>query len=151
MEPEYNCSRLEYVLFSGNSYRLGKNVFDGCRQLKNLSDILANNQQPKSKENKAITSASCNHEYEITAEVKITNSKGIHARPASLMAKLAHKYTSAISVKTKCSVADCRSSIGLLRSCIKHGDNIEVHAIGNDAKEAVTEIVKLVSEGFGEV
>ena len=146
----YNCSKLEYVLFDDNRCKLGKNVFDGCHQLKNHADILANNQPLENKEDKAATPNSCNNEYEITAEVQVKNSKGVHARPASLMAKLAHKYTSVISIKAKDSAANCRSPIGLLHSHIKYGDYIEIHAVGNDAHEAVADIVKLVSEGFGE-
>jgi phosphocarrier protein HPr len=82
--------------------------------------------------------------------VKITNEAGIHARPASLFLKTATSFQSNIRVTKNDRSGNAKSLLGLLSIGISKNSEITIVAEGEDEKEAVAALVKLVESKFGE-
>src|SRR5690348_14822334 len=60
---------------------------------------------------------------------------GIHARPASLLAEVATRFDSGLSVvnQRNGAVANLKSTLGILAADIRHGDNCSVQIRGEGA------------------
>lgn len=86
----------------------------------------------------------------VEQKVVILNRLGIHARPAQLLAQEAGKYTARVVIEKDGVEVDARSVLGLMMLVASQGSVITVRAEGEDAQEAVTAIVRLVEQGFGE-
>jgi phosphocarrier protein HPr len=82
--------------------------------------------------------------------VTVTNESGIHARPASLFLQKATSFKSNITVTKKGKNGNAKSLLGLLALGINKGSEITIGAEGEDEKEAVAALVKLVESKFGE-
>lgn len=83
-------------------------------------------------------------------KVIIPNTLGLHARPASLFAKTAEKFKSKITVEKDGMEVDGKSILGLMMLVAEKGAYITIRAEGPDEDEAISALVKLVEEGFGE-
>lgn len=84
------------------------------------------------------------------AKVKIPNSLGLHARPASLFAKTAESFDSDIMVEKDEIEVDGKSILGLMMLVAEKGSELTIKVNGPDEKEALKALVKLVENGFGE-
>lgn len=80
----------------------------------------------------------------------IKNKLGLHARAANLLVQLASNFESIITVDKDGIEANAKSIMGLLLLAAGQGSQIVVRAQGQDAKEAIEEIGKLIEEKFGE-
>ena len=83
-------------------------------------------------------------------KVKISNSNGMHARPATKFAEIANKYSSEIHVKTKNKEVAGKSVIDLLTLGAENGTEIVIYAKGIDAVEALDALEGLVKSKFEE-
>ena len=83
-------------------------------------------------------------------KVKISNSNGMHARPATKFAEIANKYTSEIHVRTKNKEVEGKSVIDLLTIGAESGTEIVICAKGIDAAEALDALEGLVKSKFEE-
>lgn len=86
----------------------------------------------------------------VTANVKIQNLKGLHARATSAFVKLADSFKSDIQVTKQDLTVNGKSIMGLLMLGAPLGETIKISAAGVDAKEAIEALVKLVNKKFGE-
>lgn len=84
------------------------------------------------------------------AKVVIPNTLGLHARPASLFAKLAEKFKSKIIVEKDGMTVNGKSIMSLLMLVAECGSTLIIKAEGPDEDEAIEALVNLVKEGFGE-
>jgi multiphosphoryl transfer protein len=75
---------------------------------------------------------------------------GIHARPAARIADIARAYAADVTIARQGKSASARSPVGLLALGIRHKDEIEVVAQGDDAAEALEAVVVLIESGMGE-
>lgn len=80
----------------------------------------------------------------------IKNKLGLHARAANLVVQLASNFESIITVDKDGIEANAKSIMGLLLLAAGQGSQIVVRAQGQDAKEAIEEIGKLIEGKFGE-
>ncbi len=87
----------------------------------------------------------------IEQEVKIVNIYGLHARPAMQLVELANRYVSNIEVSNGSLTVDAKSIMSVMRLAATQGTVLRIIADGNDAEQAVTELVELVRDGFGEM
>jgi phosphotransferase system HPr (HPr) family protein len=62
--------------------------------------------------------------------ILIPNSAGLHARPASVLASLAKKYSSAIWLQRGDSKANAKSITGLMNLDVRHNDEVNLIARG---------------------
>jgi len=75
---------------------------------------------------------------------KIMNSLGIHARPASMLVKLASKFESKIELEKDNIDVNAKSIMGVLMLASEKGQEIIVRARGKDEKKAVESIIELI-------
>ncbi len=83
-------------------------------------------------------------------EIVIKNKLGIHARPASSIAKLAGNYKSNITIEKDGIVANAKSIMDLLILEADKNSSIFIFADGEDEKSAISAITELIERGFDE-
>jgi len=86
-----------------------------------------------------------------TVIVKIPNRLGMHARPAMLFAEVAGKFAATITVSHQDSDnVDAKSIMQLMMLAATEGTDLTINAQGDDANDAIAELVELVKSGFNE-
>jgi len=84
------------------------------------------------------------------ARVKVINSKGLHARAAAKLAKIASDYKSIVRVgRTK--MVDGKSILSLMMLAAIKGTVLKIETEGIDEDIAIKAIINLVKNGFDEV
>src|SRR5271165_6702118 len=83
-------------------------------------------------------------------EVTVINKLGVHARPAALFVKTAHKFTSYIVVEKDGEEVNGKSIMGLMMLAAGQGSKLRIVAEGPDAAAALEEIQTLVQNRFEE-
>ena len=82
--------------------------------------------------------------------VKVINSKGLHARAAARLAKVASDYKSIVRVgQTK--MVDGKSILSLMMLAAIKGTVLKIETEGIDEDVAIEAVIKLVKGGFDEV
>lgn len=96
----------------------------------------------------------------VTMELEIINKKGLHARPAAKMVRLAAEFPDAIIrilkvsrpngvVENVCVLA--HSVLGMLMLAAEQGSNVLFEAEGTQAAEALAAVAALIESRFEEV
>jgi phosphocarrier protein HPr len=80
----------------------------------------------------------------VSKEVMVSNSKGLHARPATLLVRKAASFKSDIGIEYMGKKANIKSLIGILSLGVSTNTTVNVIANGNDEKLALEEIVNLI-------
>ncbi|MCK4595598.1 HPr family phosphocarrier protein [candidate division WOR-3 bacterium] len=83
-------------------------------------------------------------------KIQVTNSLGLHARPASMIVQVASKYDSEITLKKDDVKVNAKSIMGVMLLAAEKGSEVEIEAIGNDSKEAVVAVKELFIRKFDE-
>ena len=83
-------------------------------------------------------------------EVEIRNKLGLHARPASLVVKLAGKFESEIQLIKEDTEINAKSILGVMILAAGPGQRVTITADGSDELEAVDALASLIESGFGE-
>jgi phosphocarrier protein HPr len=86
-------------------------------------------------------------------EVIISNSDGLHARPAMKFVDTASRFTSEIKVHKggeEPADADGKSIMQMMTLAADKGTPLRIDADGEDAQEAVRQLTALVEAKFGE-
>lgn len=86
----------------------------------------------------------------VSANVVIKNPTGLHLRPAGILCNKAIVFQSLITFKFKNTTANAKSVLSVLGACVKCGDEIEFICEGDDEKEALETMVRIVEDGLGE-
>ncbi len=84
-----------------------------------------------------------------TGEMVISNEFGLHARPAAALVSLANKFQSQIFLVKDDTKVNAKSILGVLVLAAESGSTVIIEAQGEDAEEAVTEIIELANNRFG--
>ena len=87
---------------------------------------------------------------EYIKKVKIVNKLGFHLRAVAVFVKEAEKFKSLIKVAHNEIEADGKSIMGLMTLIASRGCEVQIKATGNDAKEAVNRLEKVIQNKFGE-
>ncbi len=82
--------------------------------------------------------------------VTIVNTLGIHARPATLVAQVAQRFQSDITIEKDGLEVNAKSVMGVMMLVAAKGSTITIRASGPDEVDAAEALVKLVEDGFGE-
>lgn len=83
--------------------------------------------------------------------VKIQNRLGMHARPAMLFAEIAGKFSASITVgHAESDQVDAKSIMQLMMLAATEGTALTINADGDDADDAIAELIALVNSGFNE-
>ena len=86
----------------------------------------------------------------ISRSVTITNSVGLHARPATFFVQKANCYKCSIWVEKEDCRVNAKSLLGVLSLGISKGTDITLIADGADEADAVNGLATLVDGEFGE-
>ena len=86
----------------------------------------------------------------IRRTVKIQNVAGLHARAAAKLVQLSEKFKSEIKVSRGKSSANAKSIMGVMMLAAACGARLTVEVRGSDAEKAMTAVVRLIENKFGE-
>jgi phosphocarrier protein len=87
---------------------------------------------------------------ELSRVFKIKNKLGLHARAAAAFVQLSNRFSSDIRLIKDGYEVNGKSILGVLSLAAIKGSDVKVIAIGEDAKDALNQIEKLIESGFGE-
>jgi phosphocarrier protein len=87
---------------------------------------------------------------QVERSIMIRNELGLHARAATKFVQIAGKFPCDITVEKDGHEVNGKSIMGVLMLVASKGTTILVRGKGDQAGEAVTALVKLVEERFGE-
>jgi phosphocarrier protein HPr len=82
--------------------------------------------------------------------VPITNRRGLHARASAKFVTLASSFDAEVTVAHDGSAVTGTSIMGLMMLAAAMGDEIVISATGPEAEAAVSKLVGLVMDKFGE-
>ena len=77
-------------------------------------------------------------------EVTLTNEVGLHARPAAVFSKAAAGFSADVTVAKGGQEANAKSIMAVLKLDVKKGDAVTIATEGDDAEEALEELVTLL-------
>ncbi|MCX7827185.1 MAG: HPr family phosphocarrier protein [Verrucomicrobiae bacterium] len=86
----------------------------------------------------------------VCREVTVSNKLGIHARPAALFVKTAGRFRSDITVEKDGERVPGKSIMALMMLAAGKGSRLQITAEGDDAAEALDELLKLFAAKFNE-
>ena len=86
----------------------------------------------------------------VKRDVTVTNSIGLHARPATFFIQKANTYHSSIWVEKDDRRINAKSLLGILSLGIAKGMTITLIADGQDEVGAIDGLVELIQTGFAE-
>lgn len=84
----------------------------------------------------------------ISKEVTITNSVGLHARPATYFIQKANTYKSSVWIVHGDRRANAKSLLGVLSLGIVKGSEVQLIADGIDEADAIEGLSTLILKGF---
>ena len=80
----------------------------------------------------------------------VKNRAGIHARPASLIAQLANKFQSEITLEKDSIAVNAKSIMGVITMAAGYNTTINLKVEGSDEQDAANAIEKLCEGKFEE-
>ena len=83
-------------------------------------------------------------------ELQIVNKLGLHARAAAKFATLARNFSSEIQIEKEQRIVNGKSIMGIMMLAAGQGTMLKIHADGDDAKQALSELKQLIEDRFGE-
>lgn len=83
-------------------------------------------------------------------KVKVKNSLGLHARPATVIVKLLQNSRSQVSFTYRGERINARSIMSILMLAAGKNSTIAVEVEGEDAETTLAELVEAFESGFGE-
>jgi phosphocarrier protein len=87
---------------------------------------------------------------ESVRQVLVANQLGLHARPASQIAREAQAFAASISIVGEGMSVDAKSILDVLTLAAGPGSTLTIRASGTDAEDAVEKIAQLFAARFGE-
>jgi phosphocarrier protein len=86
----------------------------------------------------------------VSRAVRITNTRGLHARASAKFVNLASELDATIDVEKDGNRVCGTSIMGLMMLGAAMGDTITIHVDGLHAEEALEKLASLVEDRFGE-
>ena len=87
----------------------------------------------------------------VSQKVIVKNPTGLHVRAAGMLCKVAMQFKSQVTFRYQNNIANAKSMLSVLGSCIKSGDEIELICEGIDEIEALRTVVQAIENGLGEL
>ena len=86
----------------------------------------------------------------VEARVTIQNRAGLHARPSSMIVKVASKYQCDVYIGTKNNMINAKSIMGVMTLGAGYGTEVVVHAEGDGEEKVLEEIKSLFDNKFAD-
>ncbi len=83
-------------------------------------------------------------------EVEIVNKLGLHARASAKLTKLASQFKCEVWATRNNRRVNAKSIMGVMTLAASKGSRVQLETIGDDEVEAMTALVALVENYFGE-
>ena len=83
--------------------------------------------------------------------VTVLNENGLHARPATLIAKTASEFSSDVTLEKDGQVVNAKSVISILILAAGKGTTLTLSACGTDRERAIEAVSELFLQRFNEV
>ncbi|MBR2020475.1 MAG: HPr family phosphocarrier protein [Clostridia bacterium] len=87
----------------------------------------------------------------ISRDIVITNTSGLHARPATFFIQKANSYQSRVWVEKDDRKVNAKSLLGVLSLGIAKGMTVTLVADGEDENLAIAGLTELIDSGFSEI
>jgi phosphocarrier protein FPr len=88
-------------------------------------------------------------DYSVTAEARVADALGMHARPASLISEQATTFSETdIRIRNDQRTANAKSMASLLTMGASQGDGLIISAEGNEAERAVLVLADMINRGL---
>lgn len=84
-------------------------------------------------------------------KVKVRNGLGLHARPATSIARLLQQFTASVTFTHRQTSVDARSIMNLLMLSASKNAQIVITCEGEDAQEAMASLIAAFENCFGEM
>jgi len=88
---------------------------------------------------------------EARATARVVNPRGLHARPCHALVTTALAHRASVRVRCGAREVDGRSILSLMTLGASQGEELEFHALGEDAPALVQALLVLVQGGFSEL
>ena len=85
-----------------------------------------------------------------SADAEIVNRLGLHARAAAKLTHLAGSFQSEIWLSRSGRRVNAKSIMGVMMLAAGKGSTVRIEADGADAEAALTALIRLIAERFGE-
>lgn len=86
----------------------------------------------------------------VTKKIQVVNPSGLHLRPAGMLCQTAMKFKSKIDILFEDKKINAKSVLNVMASGVKCGSDIEICCEGEDEKEALEAVCRLIQEGLKE-
>ena len=86
----------------------------------------------------------------LTAQLKIQNRLGLHARPAAMLVQTTNKFKSEILIKKNDMEVNAKSILGIMMLAAECGSSLVLNVSGEDAEQAVQAVTELFERKFDE-
>jgi phosphocarrier protein len=86
----------------------------------------------------------------VSQTITVTNKSGLHARPASELAKVCSKCDSDVVIRVGERNLNPKSILNLMAAAIRCGTEIVVECDGETEKEDLEKIIEAIAGGLGE-
>lgn len=86
----------------------------------------------------------------VTRLVRIVNPTGLHVRPAGIFCREAMRFKSKITFDYSGNIANAKSVLSVLGTCVKAEDEITLICEGPDEKEALEHLAACIANGLTE-
>lgn len=86
----------------------------------------------------------------LSRKVKIKNALGLHARPATMIAKLLQGSHSAVSFTYRKETINARSIMSILMLAASKNAQITITVEGEDAEDVMSKLLEVFEKQFGE-
>lgn len=86
----------------------------------------------------------------LTASCAIVNSRGLHARAAAKLVRLAATFAAEVTIEREGVRVPATSILGLMMLAAGRGSTLELEARGPEAAAALAALVALIERGFDE-
>ncbi len=80
--------------------------------------------------------------------LKIDNEEGLRSKPAAMFVQTASKYSAQIIIEKGNKKVNAKSIMGMLSLGVSQGESIHIVVNGDDEKEALTALTKLIKDQF---
>ena len=83
-------------------------------------------------------------------EVEIANKLGLHARASAKLTQLAARYQSEVWLSRNGRRVNAKSIMGVMMLAAARGTTVTIETSGPDEQEAMTALLELIKDRFGE-
>lgn len=83
-------------------------------------------------------------------KIVILNKLGLHARPAALLVQTANKFKCEVEIIKGRQKVNGKSIMGIMTLAAGVGTPLTIRTTGDDAQEAMDELLRLIGSNFGE-